>query len=686
MKNALLGIMLILVVIFVFSIVFFNRPEEAAGQQLKKFSSYEELKSFVKNGAEQYLPYYSNTFGTRTLTDNALAAPTAAEMAPGASPSPTEYSGTNIQVEGVDEPDTVKTDGKYIYAAYGSNVTIVDAYPAETSNLISSIEVNGSVTGLFVNNDRLIVLGSESYYYVVPMLGGVEESLIYPGSYNPKSFIKIYDISDRSNPVLAREIFMNGTYFDSRMIGDYVYLIVNEPVQYSGGEIPLPIIQDGGITREIAATDIYYPNILDYSYVFTNVLAINTQDDNAEIGMKTFLTGYSQTIYVSQNNIYIVYPKTFSVYDYQDRIIDEALLPLLPLEVQNSIKDIENQDISTTEKSTQIYTVLTEYINDLNPEQSAALMRDFETRSAEVMREIAKEMEKTYIHKISISNGDIEYVASGDVPGRVLNQYSMDEYNNNFRIATTTGQFWASSPVNNVYTLDESLGVVGRLEDLAPTETIFAVRFLGDKAYMVTFRRTDPLFVIDLSDPSNPNVLGELKIPGHSDYLHPYDENHLIGVGKESDANGRDLGVKISFYDITDFSNPKESSKIVIGTTGSYTPVSDDYKAFLFSKSKNLLVVPITVAETNYETSWQGAYVFSIDLENGIVQRGRITHVGNYTGYWYNYDYNIYRSLYIDNVLYTLSNRMIKMNDLTTLDEINKITISSSEIIVPKYI
>ena len=174
----------------------------------------------------------------------------------------------------------------------------------------------------------------------------------------------------------------------------------------------------------------------------------------------------------------------------------------------------------------------------------------------------------------------------------------MDEYEQHFRIATTTRQVWDSDKMssNNVYILDDELDVVGELEDLAPGEKIYSVRFMGKKGYIVTFKKIDPLFVIDLSDHSNPLVLGKLKIPGYSDYLHPYDENHLIGIGKDTveaadeltESRGLDFGwyqgVKMAIFDVTDVENPIELHKVVIGDRGTDSPVLYDHKAFLFDR------------------------------------------------------------------------------------------------------
>ncbi|MEM5883194.1 MAG: beta-propeller domain-containing protein, partial [Candidatus Aenigmatarchaeota archaeon] len=528
------------------------------------------------------------------------------------------------------------------------------------------ISLNKSVEGIFINKDKLVVFASESYFYPLP-LREERGGLIPYYRYTPKTYIYVYDVSDKANPKVTREVFLNGSYYDSRMIEDYVYIIVNEPLQFYEDEIVLPSIVEGSKIKEVKAEQIYYSPTFDYSYSFTNVIALNTQNDEEEINVKTFLIGATQNLYVSPSNIYIVYTKTYSIYDFYERIVEEAILPVVPQKAKEKIEEIKELNVSVYEKMEKIEELIESYTQTLNPEQATSFMKELQSRYEKVTEEIIKELEKTIIHKISISEGNIEYKVSGKVSGSVLNQFSMDEYNNHFRIATTSS--YGREVFNNIYTLDENLNVLGKIENIARTERIFAVRFVGNKAYMVTFRRTDPLFVIDLEDETNPKILGELKIPGYSDYLHPYDEIHLIGIGKDADEEGRELGVKVSFFDVSDFSNPKEVSKIVIGTRGSYTLASRDHKAFLFSKSKNLLVIPVSIAE-DYVQKWQGAYVFKV-TEDGISEEGRISH----TEKPYDYEYEVKRALYIDDILYTISNRMIKMNSLENLEELAKLEI-----------
>jgi uncharacterized secreted protein with C-terminal beta-propeller domain len=273
----------------------------------------------------------------------------------------------------------------------------------------------------------------------------------------------------------------------------------------------------------------------------------------------------------------------------------------------------------------------------------------------------------------------------------------MGEYGDHFRLATTTGRTWwwsTQNVKNQLYVLNMQLEIVGSVNDIAPGETIYSARFMGERAYLVTFVKIDPFFVIDLSDPFNPVILGELKIPGYSDYLHPYDENHVIGLGKDTVASESEefswyQGVKLSLFDVTDVNNPKEKSKFIIGDRGTYSIAQHDPHAFLFSHSKNLLVIPIRLHEidpSSYsgeipgnaygEFVWEGAYVLTVSEETGITLQGRISHTDEFVeeNRWYRYNQNtIMRSFYIGDVLYTVSPNMIKATDLDTMDGINVI-------------
>jgi len=619
-----------------------NLINEKYSYQVKTFSSYDELLDFLKTKNQDYNNYfqYTNDILARAESDSSSGSKTSSEGS-------VDYSETNVQVEGVDEPDIVKTDGTYIYVLANQDLCILKAFDAEDAELLSktSIKDDVYVSEFFINNDYLIVFGSSNNYPILYGKAILEDEGTGEEITDGEDFwevsssvIKIYDVSNRANPILVKDIEIDGTYFDSRMIGNYIYVVSSEYSYYiyryynDNYTLNIPEITIDNDTSKISYSQIYYidsPEVVDS---MTHVISIDLED--LSVNEKSFLIGVSENMYMSEDNIYLVYTN----YDYNVR----------PL---------------------------------------------FET--------YASDEETTIIHKIHVDDGKINYVTKGEVSGRVLNQFSMDEYNGFFRLATTSGYSWdQNNPSrNNIFVLDQNLEEISSIEDIATGEQIYSARFLGEKAYLVTFKNTDPFYTIDMSDPYNPTILGYLKIPGYSSYLHPYDTNHIIGIGKETiESNNPNFawyqGLKIALFDVSDFENPVLVDKYIIGDRGTDSPVLYDHKAFLFSKEKNLLVIPVSLYEINEETknkydefpgpdygefTFQGAYVFKLNLD-GFTYRGRITHLSDdekqsneYWWYWGEASSYITRSLYIEDTLYTISNKMVKMNSLDDLSEINSV-------------
>jgi inhibitor of cysteine peptidase len=647
--------------------------------QLKQFSSQSELNDFLEQGQElnKHLSY-SGGFLERTLGGIAkgLGAPMM-EMAVDSvseniAPAADDFSTTNIQVEGVDEADIIKNDGKYIYVVSGNKVVIVNAYPAENMNILSEIKLESNIQEIFINDDKLIIFGG------------------YYGRDSSKSYI--YDISDKENPELENEIEQEGQYINSRMIGDYVY-IINTKYAYSGNPEP-PIYTIDGVKERVMASEVYYLPHPDVGYVFTSISAVNIK--NGDFDSEVYLTGRTNNVFVSQDNIYLTYTKYVNYAEYSREIAEQVYFPLLPGKYDDKIEKVLDSSDDDWQKLNEMRKIIDDYSNELTGNDKSDFSKELLERLEDFEIKIQKEKEKTIIHKIKVNKMNIEYQENGVVPGHILNQFSMDEYNGNFRIATTTGSTgrFNSNSLNHLYILDEDLEIIGKVEDLAKGEKIYSVRFMGKRAYIVTFKKVDPLFVIDVSNPRNPEVLGYLKITGYSDYLHPYDEDHIIGIGKETAGGNEDFswyqGVKISLFDVSDVENPVEKAKIEIGDRGTNSDALRNHKAVLFDKEKEILVLPIQlhkIDESKYgekeipenaygERVWQGAFVLDINLE-GISERGRITHDSknpkeNEYGY-VSFDYNkqIKRSLYMGDTLYTISNSIVKANKLDSLDGVD---------------
>ena len=277
----------------------------------------------------------------------------------------------------------------------------------------------------------------------------------------------------------------------------------------------------------------------------------------------------------------------------------------------------------------------------------------------------------TQILKFELKDGNINFKADTEIDGYINNQFSMDESKNYFQIATTIGNGFVidENVSNTLYVLDENLKEVGKLENLAVGERIYSVRYTENRAYIVTFKQVDPLFVIDLQDKRNPKVLGEVKIPGYSTYLHPYDDTHMIGFGYDVTEDGKQTnGIKISMFDLTDEKNPKELHTIKIDN-GQFvhSDVLYDHKALLFSKEKNIIAFPITRYQKG--KSIYEADVYQYSFENGFTKKGSLQSNSE------NYEGRIKRIIYISDTIYTIAENKIQAFHIDTLEKINEIKI-----------
>ena len=641
---------LVFALIFVFAVILLAllQPTLKEKSEIKTFKDYQELETFLK---ENSLPIYGyNRLLTSMPRDMVITEKS------------TDYSQTNVQVQGVDEADIVKTDGEYIYSIHGNDVVITKAYPAEEMKVVSKIEMKDTPSEIFITESKLIVFGQKSYYSQI----AIPEMPVF---YSPKSFVKVYDITDKQNPKLEKDIIISGSYVQSRMSDGYVYAIFTQNVYYYPHRpIMLPEIAVDGVSKTIQPREIYYFGYPDSSYSFSTILSLDANSLKHET--KTFLLGDAQTVYASKTSLYVAYTKYYTIYDFYDKFVEDVIMPSSPEGLKKRIADIPSS-LSKQERMIELQKAIDDYFMQ-RPEEMEEFYNRVNENYAKFEKELTKEKEKTIINKFSLDGLSVNFVAKAQVSGRLHNQFSMDEYQGKFRVATTSG--FNDYQENNVYVFDEEMNMISNLEGIAAGESIYSARFIGDKLYLVTFKQIDPFFVIDLSD--EPRVLGYLKLPGVSDYIHPYDDNHLIGFGRDVDEQGRVKGIKISLFDVSDYASPKEVYSYKFGEQGSYSQASYDHKAFLFSKEKHLLAVPATISDSSRFYPWQGIVVFNIDLDNGISLKGKIDHGKQY--FWYD---QVQRSVYIDDVLYTLSNGMIKANSLGDLKELNKIEFE--EMIIP---
>lgn len=639
--------------IFLAGCIDLNPKVNVQAKEIPKFSSCTEIKNAFENSKNQM--FYGVRYDALAVgAPMKAAAETSGSSDSGSAP---RYSETNMQVEGVDEADIVKTDGKFIYVISNKNLVIAEAYPGENAKILSKTDLGINPQEIFINGNNILVFGQEyKEFDEKPMGKGIAEEMIYPYPRgNNFAVIKLIDSAKKEKPEIKRTIEFEGSYLNSRKIQEQVYFVINSYPNYyaiENNEEIVPLYADsktGSALKQIAGckTIGYLPPVNPQSFI--TIASISMDSFESEIEKET-VVGSAENLYASQEYLYLA--QTEYNYDY---------VPVVT-EVVGAVKGI-----------------------------------------------VTDTREFTSIHKFSLNKGKISYLGVMQAPGTILNQFSMDEFEGNFRIATTLGHVSrnGTETSNNIYVFGNDLKLKGSLEDLAPGEKIYSARFMGNKGYLVTFKKVDPLFVIDLSNPEKPEVLGKLKIPGYSDYLHQIDETHLIGIGKDTIESEEGnfawyQGIKIAVFDVSDVEHPKELFKEIIGDRGTDSYALQDHKAFLYDKEKNLLVIPVQLAEISEEQKhvysqrmngsppygkfvFQGAYVYNLSLKNGFELKGKITHLNadddslKKSGYYYNgRGTKVKRSLFIGEVLYTISNNKILANSLSDLSLIKELVMAET--------
>jgi uncharacterized secreted protein with C-terminal beta-propeller domain len=681
-----------------------NEGSPVNTNEIKKFKDEAELKQFLQNNASSGGMTIDRVFSEGMTSGLKNMAAPMADMALGEASnsanvsSGSDYSTTNNQVFGVDEADIIKTDGTYIYALVKNELLIINASPAAQTKIVSKITFKSTPTDLFVSGGKLAVFGNDYRMFENAVASSFRRSSNYV-------FFKVFDISSPTDPKEVRSLNFEGNYTAARLIGNYVYFITNNYAYYSEGEPLTPrileegkIISGGCITGENKCfmPDVYYFDAPYQNYNFTSINSINLSDQSEAVGGQVYLVNSAENTYVSSNNIYITNTEYLSEYELEQEIKRENIFAKLDATNQDKIKKIEEVPsfiLSKEEKMMKVGSIIDSYFYSLDEEGKKALQTEIDSYLLTKIKEKMKEMEKTIIHKIAIKGGKIEYQAKGEVPGQILNQFSMDENNGALRIATTRNEMWSklfedsAKSYSNVYILDESLKTVGALENIATDEKIYSTRFMGDRVYVVTFKRTDPLYVIDLSDQTKPTILGAVKIPGFSTYLHPIDSKgtRLLGFGRDAeelaDGGVKIKGLKLSLFDFSDLSKPKELSSYVIGDDNSNSLAANDHRAFLYSADKNIISVPAVLYDNN-KLSFSGSLVFSIDNDQ-LKLKGKVDHLttaaaNSDRGYYYNNNV-VRRSLYIENNLFTISDKYLKVNSLLDLSSILSVVLTPGE-------
>ncbi len=553
-----------------------------------------------------------------------------------------DYSTTNIQVENVDEADITKTDGNYIYSISEDKVVITNVTNPEELKVETKIESQEDYVpeDLILYGEKLVVI---STHYE---------------SYNKRdTMVSIYDISNKFEPKKVEEYSMYAKYYTSRCINGKLFVISSSKLRKEDDRI-VTYYNENNRQKEIELERIkYLEGMESKDQTLISSIDLNKMG-NVKMSMYLFNV---ENAYISENSIYLLN----SDYKYNKYAFLDYMKVLAKKGVIGYVKELIDGDL------------------------------------------ISEYGEYTTIYKFEIlEDGSLQYKNKTEEKGATINQFSLDEFNENLRVALS------GSEGSRIVVFDKKLNKIGETENLSKGEKMYSTRFMGNKAYMVTYKNTDPLYVIDLSNPSTPEVLGKLKIPGYSTYLHPYDENHLIGIGMQTeekvykDSQGRVTsttavitGMKMALFDISDVNNPKQISQTIIGDRRTTSAILTNHKALLFSKEKGILAIPVNSypsdfeinsdttdinsmvkAYSNYGKKYtkEGYFVYNINLEDGIKLKGIINHDKTSVSNYYYSTSRLIRGIWIENNLFTISEDMIKVNNLEDLSQIAELNIKKA--------
>lgn len=570
-------------------------------------------------------------------------------------------SDTNTQVDGVDEADFVETDGHHLYVSRNGALTILNA----DSTVASQTTLSGNTVGQFLSGDRLTVItqtGGGWYGPMVKMAGPFHDGGWW--NWNPQTTVTVYDVSDPTAPAVSSQTVFDGAYQDSRAVDGNVYLVLSRSLnlpQPLYTEVPVGDAGDLGdpakgpaITayRTYETWDAYAARVGDQITTLSlpHAYAVGADGELVDLGL---IAGGGD----------VVAPRAD---------VQQSLLTVVSVDSGVSGAAAFASGIGSLVGSTGATVYMTPGALYL------ATAQDSYSDSGSAT--------DTRIDRFVVDGTSVSWQGGGVVTGTLINQFAMDEQDGYLRVATHTlssqfaGGTWATVNDNGVYVLDtegDTLDVVGSVTGLAPGEQLYAVRFAGDTAYLVTFLRTDPLFAVDLSDPAAPSVEGELVIPGFSNYLQSVGEGLLLGIGQEREAGTWNTRMHVSLFDVSDGADLTQIDRQFLDSDAqwSWSEAQFDHHAVLYSAEDGLLVVPVAASGYDPQT---GAYRYDTTLQvlgvdaTGITVRG-VIHT----------DGTVNRTVRIGDVLYAIGEDQVTAYSLADLSEIGRAPLAGGSQPVP---
>jgi uncharacterized secreted protein with C-terminal beta-propeller domain len=549
------------------------------------------------------------------------------------------FSGTNVQVLGVDEPDMVKTDGERI-VLLSEGMLIVADVTGDEPRITGRLQLGSrSVQSLFLSGDRVLLFGSvwTTFHPLASTDAGIAPEFQSPS-------MELIEVDISGEPEIVRSVTIDGQFISGRMVGDTIRLVSSSsPV---GLEWSFP--EGTGLRAELEAIERN-----------KEIIRQSTPDN----WIPYFVVSDANGRRIDQGTLF-----DCSRASHPEEFAGLNMLSVVTIDLSQGLEVLDASGVLANGNT--VYA---------SADNLYVATQNWDTWlwGREGISENEPDEVTTDIHKFDISDPSLTtYLATGTVEGYLLNQFAMDEHNGDLRVASTTSPAWWGSGFESeslVTVLDDDgagrLAEVGSVDGLGETEQIYSVRFMGDMAYVVTFRQTDPLYTVDLSDPTNPKVVGELKILGFSAYLHPVGEGLLLGIGQDATDTGQVKGTQVSLFDVSDPANPTRIDQVTL-SEGSNSQVEYDHHAFLYWEPTGLAMVPVQqwFWDENKEDVFFGAVGFNVG-DTDLTEIRRFAHPGGDSQEW-DGRAQITRSIVIGDRLYTISNKGIMSSDLDTLDEV----------------
>ncbi|MGC4094136.1 MAG: beta-propeller domain-containing protein [Polyangiaceae bacterium] len=568
-----------------------------------------------------------------------------AVAAPGSAKS---FSRTNTQLANVDEPDLVKTDGRYLYLGLNGALRIVEALKP---NIVSVTKLAGNVRELFVERDRVVVFSSSGGNGSATCRYAYDCAFAGDGS---STQITVFDVTDRRAPKQVRQLELSGSLITSRRIGNTVHTVVsdgdpsNPPYESWMSDMPVCGVRESAVRARVKRLK-----------------------ERNEASIRAYVAQFAPTL--SEG----VVLRRLCEHVWKSRIDDgEAFTTLVSFDLERDATPavtttVRSRPGAVFASASALYLAVA---HD-KPRHSRQSYRPYGASTQEIS--------EVHQFRIGDSPQQTRYLGSGVVPGHALNQFAMDEWYGYLRIATSTGRVPDPRVESTLSVLSPdsngNLVRVGAVEHIAPHEDIRAVRFDGDRGYVVTFKKTDPLFVLDLSQPARPLLAGELKIPGFSTYLQRIDENHLISIGFDANDQGEFAyfdGLLLQMFDVQKPTQPKLLFREKIGTRGSASEAATDHLAFNYFGDRGLLAIPTTICEggdvgrTGTTVSFSGLLVYRVDAQRGFAALGAVDHglKGQHCGHWWSRSRSaVKRSVFVDDLVYSVATDRVKVQLLSKL-------------------